>query len=72
MGDRFRVSRVVDQSPEFLRYLTSSGLVLGAAGSVLANEPEAGIVTVQIGKKQTTLGRQAAEKLLVTGPAEPR
>ncbi len=69
VGDRFRVSRVVDQSPEFLRYLTSSGLVLGAVGSVVANQPEAGIVTVQIGDTHTTLGRQAAEKLLVSAPA---
>ncbi len=68
VGDKFRVSRVVDQSPEFLRYLTNSGLVLGAAGSVTANEPAAGIVTVQISGAHTTLGRQAAEKLLVSSP----
>jgi DtxR family Mn-dependent transcriptional regulator len=67
VGDRFQVSRVVDQSPEFLRYLTSSGLVLGAAGAVTENEPAAGIVTVEIAGKKTTLGRQAAEKLLVSG-----
>ncbi len=71
VGDRFRVSRVVDQSPEFLRYLTSSGLVLGAAGAVTVNEPAAGIVTVEIAGQQTTLGRQAAEKLLVSAPEAP-
>jgi DtxR family Mn-dependent transcriptional regulator len=70
VGERFRLSRVVDQSPEFLRYLTSSGLVLGAAGSVTANEQEAGIVTVDIDDRRTTLGRQAAEKLLVSGPID--
>jgi DtxR family Mn-dependent transcriptional regulator len=70
VGDRFRVSRVVDQSPEFLRYLTGSGLVLGTAGAVTANEPAAGIVSVQIAGKQITLGRQAAEKLLVSEAEE--
>jgi DtxR family transcriptional regulator, Mn-dependent transcriptional regulator len=70
VGDRFRLSRVVDQSPEFLRYLTGSGLVLGASGAVLANEQAAGIVTVEIESRQTTLGKQAAEKLLVSAPAD--
>ena len=65
-GDRFRLARVVDQSPEFLRYLASSGLVLGANGAVIANQPAASIVTVEIDGRQTTLGRQAAEKILVS------
>ncbi|HTU25714.1 MAG TPA: metal-dependent transcriptional regulator [Pirellulales bacterium] len=69
VGNRFRLARVVDQSPEFLRYLSSSGLVLGASGSVVANQAAASIVTVEIGGQQTTLGRQAAEKILV-GDAE--
>jgi DtxR family transcriptional regulator, Mn-dependent transcriptional regulator len=65
VGNRFRLARVVDQSPEFLRYLASSGLILGANGSVVANQTAASIVTVEIGGQQTTLGRQAAEKILV-------
>jgi DtxR family Mn-dependent transcriptional regulator len=68
VGDRFRLARVVDQSPEFLRYLASSGLVLGANGAVVANQPEASIVTVEISGQKTTLGRQAAEKILVGSP----
>ena len=66
VGDEFRLSRVIDQSPEFLRFLSSSGLPLGAAGRVLANRPEAGIVTVRVDGQETTLGRAAAENILVT------
>ena len=42
--------------------------LLGANGAVLANQPEASIVTVEIGGQKTTLGRQAAEKILVGSP----
>jgi DtxR family Mn-dependent transcriptional regulator len=65
VGDTFRLVRVLDQSPEFLKYLTESGLQLGAEGSVVANSDQAGIVTVQIGRDKTTLGRDAAKKILV-------
>lgn len=66
VGCRFRLSRVLDQSPEFLRYLSEAELKLGAEGEVLANRAEAGIVTVRIGHGQVVLGRQAAAKILVT------
>lgn len=68
VGDAFRLARVTDQSPEFLRYLTESGLPLGALGTVTANRAEAGIVTVQVGQQETTLGRDAADNIFVTGP----
>ena len=38
-GERFRVARVIDQSPEFLRFLSQAGLEIGAQGSLVANEP---------------------------------
>lgn len=66
VGDHFQLSRVIDQSPEFLRFLSSSGLPLGVAGEIVANTPEAGIVTVRVEGRETTLGQAAAEKLLVT------
>lgn len=69
VGERFVLVRVLDQTPEFLRYLTESGLALGANGTVAANRQEAGIVTVKVGKQETTLGRLAAERLLVSGKA---
>ena len=68
VGDEFRLSRVIDQSPEFLRFLSSSGLPLGVSGHIVANRAEAGIVTVKVAGQETTLGRAAAEKLLVTAP----
>ena len=68
VGDKFQLARVIDQSPEFLRFLSGSGLPLGVAGQVVANTPEAGIVTVRVNGQDTTLGQAAAEKLLVTSP----
>jgi len=66
-GDAFRLVRVLDQSPDFLRFLADSQLVIGAAGQVTSNRPEAGALTVKVGDFATTLGRDAAQKLLVDG-----
>ena len=43
-GEPFRLVRVLDQSPKFLRYLSESGLSLGVEGEVAANHREAGVV----------------------------
>lgn len=64
-GQRFQLARVLDQSPEFLRFLSSVGLPLGAAGYVVTNQMEAGIVTISVSGRETTLGREAAGKILV-------
>ncbi len=66
VGQAFRLDRVVNQSPEFLRYLTEAGLQLGSEGVVMANRPEAGVVTVHVANMTTTLGRAEAEHLLVS------
>ncbi|MEX2026949.1 MAG: metal-dependent transcriptional regulator [Pirellulaceae bacterium] len=63
--DRFRIVRVSDQSPEFLRYLSDAGLEIGANGSVAECRPQAGIVVLNVGRRQTTLSSEIAEKLLV-------
>lgn len=65
VNDRFRIDRVLEQSSEFLRYLTETGLSLGAEGKVVAASAEADVITVQVGTKQTTLSRNSAERLLV-------
>ena len=65
-GDRFKLARVVDQSPEFLRYLTDAGLQLGAEGHVAENRSVAGMITVEIQGDTKNLGLEAAEKLVVT------
>jgi DtxR family Mn-dependent transcriptional regulator len=64
-GFRFRLARVLDQSPEFLRYLSETGLELDTLGHVTENRPEAGIVTLRTGSRTITLGREAADKILV-------
>ncbi len=65
VGDRVRLARVLDQSPEFLRYLSQAGLELGVAVEMVAVEVEADVITIRVGDRKATLGRLAAEKLLV-------
>jgi DtxR family Mn-dependent transcriptional regulator len=64
-GTGFRLMRVTDQSPEFLRYLTQTGLPLGTEGRIVTNRMEAGVVSVQVGGNLTSLGHEAAAKILV-------
>ena len=64
-GDAFRLVRVLDQSPDFLRYLSQSGLELGAEGEMVANVAEAGVVRVRLAGEEASLAREAADKLLV-------
>ena len=71
-GERFVLSRVIDQSPEFLRYLSSTGLTLGVSGEIVANQAAAGAVTISVDDRQTSLGREAAEKLRVKIPHSTR
>jgi DtxR family Mn-dependent transcriptional regulator len=65
VGDRFRIGRVLDQSPEFLRYLTETGLRLDAEGSVVSNRTESGTITVEVSGQSTTLSHAVADRLLV-------
>jgi DtxR family Mn-dependent transcriptional regulator len=65
-GAHFRLARVIDQSPEFLRYLSETGLGVGSEGTIVSNRCEAGIVVIRIGNAETTLGHEAAEKILVS------
>jgi DtxR family Mn-dependent transcriptional regulator len=64
-GERFRVARVIDQSPEFLRYLTETGLEIGTQGSLIENQPAHERVTIRLGDTNRTLSREAAAKLMV-------
>jgi DtxR family Mn-dependent transcriptional regulator len=66
VGARFRVARVLDQSTDFLRYLTETGLKLSAEGTVVANRAESGTITIEVAKQQTTLSHGIADRLLVT------
>jgi DtxR family Mn-dependent transcriptional regulator len=65
VGDRFRVARVVDQSSDFLRYLSQAGLEIGAQGSLISMDDARERFTVRLGRDETTLSREAAAKLMV-------
>jgi DtxR family transcriptional regulator, Mn-dependent transcriptional regulator len=65
-GQRFRVVRVVDQDPTFLRYLTECGLDLNATGALAENRSEAGALVIRILKRTVALGLNAAGKVIVT------
>ena len=64
-GQRFRLVRVVDQDPAFLRYLTECGLDLGTSGLLAENRPEAGALILAVGSRAVALGLDAAGKVLV-------
>ena len=64
-GQRFRVVRVVDQDPAFLRYLSECGLDLHASGELVENRPEAGALVFRIRERAVALGHVAAMKVLV-------
>ncbi len=61
----FQINRVVDQTPEFLRYLSELGLELGTTGQMVGRQPEAGILTFQTGGGNHALSIDAAEKVFV-------
>ncbi|MEE3219505.1 MAG: metal-dependent transcriptional regulator, partial [Planctomycetota bacterium] len=68
VGERFRFSRVIDQSPEFLRYLSGSGLGIGTEGEVVAVDyklTDAGTVTITVSGEKMTLALGLAAKILV-------
>jgi DtxR family Mn-dependent transcriptional regulator len=64
-GERFRLARVTDQSPEFLRYLSQAGLEIGAQGSLVANDRTRNFMTIEIANENRVLTRDAATKLMV-------
>jgi DtxR family Mn-dependent transcriptional regulator len=64
-GQPFRIVRVMDQDPAFLRYLSENGLDLHATGVLLENRPEAGAVVCRLGERSVALGLAAAGKVLV-------
>lgn len=66
VGQPFRLVRVLDQSSEFLRYLTESGLELAAVGVVVEHLPHAATTTITIKGQTTTLSKQVAGKLIVS------
>ncbi len=64
-GDAFRLARVLDQSSDFLRYLTDCGLVLGTVGTVESNPDGAGLMRIRVGRTGLAIALDAADKLIV-------
>ncbi len=64
-GTTFRLTRVLDQSTEFLRYLTECGLALGVTGDVERNPDGAGLMRIRLGGQPFAFALDAAEKLVV-------
>lgn len=62
---KFVLERVLDQSPDFLRYLADGGLEIGTSAIVVENHPSAGIMTLRSGERQISLSCEMARKLLV-------
>lgn len=63
-GRQFRVVRVLDQSPEFLRELSESGIAIGVAGAV-ARSHDDGAQTVQLDGNETRIHQRVAANICV-------
>lgn len=57
--------RVVNQSSEFLRYLTDVGFRIGGKGRVLDNNEHSGLVTAEIAAEAVPMARAAAAAIRV-------
>lgn len=64
-----QVSRVLDQNPEFLRFVEKQGLTPGAVLTVEEREIVSGVIQIRVAGKETrSLGLAAAAKVLVEPP----
>lgn len=64
LGLPFRVTRVVDQSPEFLRRLSEAGLEIGARGSLAGATTDGGFA-IRVDSEQHRLSAEEASKVMV-------
>lgn len=74
VGTPHRITRVLDQEPQFLHFVDRHGLTPGATVAVQKREAAAEAVRVRVGKRdEISLGLAAAAKILVeTTPAKTR
>jgi DtxR family transcriptional regulator, Mn-dependent transcriptional regulator len=64
-GQAVKIVQVLQQGPEFLRYLTEAGLEIGGVVRLDSNDSQAGVVQLRVGERNIPIGRPAAEQLLV-------
>ena len=65
-GEVFTIARVLDQSPEFLRYLTETGLTLGVAGTVAETPHGVGLLLIHVDDRPLAVSVETAASLAVT------
>ncbi len=65
-GAKLRLARVMDQSPEFLKFLDRNGLRIGAAVVVQSFEPGAGTMSLKVGSRTVTIAERAAGNLMAS------
>jgi DtxR family Mn-dependent transcriptional regulator len=65
VGQTGRLARVLNQDPDFLRYLSDAELHIGVSVTVEKLNREAGVVAVSAGSGSIALGWQAAQQVLV-------
>jgi DtxR family Mn-dependent transcriptional regulator len=65
-GEAFSLARVLDQSPEFLRYLTEMGLSLGVTGTVAENPHGVGLMLIDVDQRPVAVSLETASSLAVT------
>lgn len=65
IGDKVRFVRVVNQEPDFLRYLSESGFQLGKVGEIIENSEDAGVIRAKIDEQTFTVGLRAAQSIRV-------
>ncbi|MDF1512191.1 MAG: metal-dependent transcriptional regulator [Anaerolineae bacterium] len=66
VGQRVIVSRIQDESPALLQYLSSLGVYPKVEMRILAKAPFEGPLTVRIGERAEIVGFIAAEQILVS------
>ena len=64
-GDTVRFVRVVNEEPDFLRYLSESGFQLGKVGEIVENNEDAGVIRAKIDGQQFTVGLRGAQSIRV-------
>jgi DtxR family Mn-dependent transcriptional regulator len=66
LGEKGRVARLRDQSPDMLRYLADKGLVIGAEVEVVKTDPFDGPLTLHVDGSEEVIGVNVAHYVLVT------
>lgn len=70
-GNSFRIVRVMEQTPHFLRFLTDNGIGIDSVGRVQQKSASAGVMEVAWTDGETVLSLEVAEKIRVVNEVSP-